>query len=267
MSRPVAYTAKLEISTKFADNQTYPASTYYTPPFKLTNFFRRSNGGIEYMLMNASAGIMAHDNYSIDLELAENTQLLISAQSFEKIHSMPSGDASRHTKIKLAANSCLIFNPLPSIPFANSSFTTTTDINLATASSRLIYSEIISSGRYLRNENFAFRNYTSLLNIYQVKRLVYRDNCQLNPEQQDLTAIGMFEKATHLGNFIFYGFELAEKDFERLQQILNESQLDCAISQLVGNGYLIRVLATGSEATLNLFKTLINQLERYTSII
>lgn len=84
MSKPVAYTAKLEISTKFADNQTYPASTYYTPPFKLTNFFRRSNGGIEYMLMNASAGIMAHDNYSIDLELAENTQLLISAQSFEK---------------------------------------------------------------------------------------------------------------------------------------------------------------------------------------
>lgn len=267
MSRPVAYTAKLEISTKFADNQTYPASTYYTPPFKLTNFFRRSNGGIEYMLMNASAGIMAHDNYSIDLELAENTQLLISAQSFEKIHSMPSGEARRYTQIKLAANSCLIFNPLPSIPFANSAFTTTTDIHLATATSRLIYSEIISSGRYLRNENFAFRNYTSLLNIYLAKRLVYRDNCQLNPAQQDLTAIGMFEQATHLGNFIFYGFELAEKDLDRLQQILNKSQLDCAISQLVGNGYLIRVLATGSEVTLKLFKALINQLEELAGAI
>ena len=77
----------------------------------------------------------------------------------------------------------------------------------------------------------------------------------------------MFEQATHLGNFIFYGFELAEKDLDKLQQILNESQLDCAISQLVGNGYLIRVLATGSEATLKVFKALINQLEELASAI
>lgn len=264
MPRSIAYNARLEIVAKFANNQTYPAVTYYESPFKLTNFFRLADGGIEYMLMNASAGVMTGDNYNLKIELQENTKLLISAQSFEKIHSMPNGQATRKTQINLAANSSLIFTPLPSIPFANSAFITTTEIHLEDNSSRLIYSEIISCGRYLRGERFTFRNYTSVLNIYLAGRLVYRDNCQLLPDQQDLNAIGMFERATHLGNLVLYGIKLVESHLDVIQQILNDSGLDCAISQLAGGGYIIRILTIGSESALNLFKILISQLTQYT---
>jgi urease accessory protein len=263
MPRSIAYNARLEIVAKFANNQTYPAVTYYESPFKLTNFFRLADGGIEYMLMNASAGVMTGDNYNLKIELQENTKLLISAQSFEKIHSMPNGQATRKTQIKLATNSSLIFTPLPSIPFANSAFITTTEIHLEDNSSRLIYSEIISCGRYLRGERFTFRNYTSVLNIYLAGRLVYRDNCQLLPCQQDLNAIGMFEQSTHLGNLVLYGIKLDESYLDAIQQILNNSGLDCAISQLAGGGYIIRILTIGSESALNLFKILIDQLNQY----
>ena len=264
MPRSIAYNARLEIVTKFANNQTYPAVTYYESPFKLTNFFRLADGGIEYMLMNASAGVMTGDTYNLKIELQENTKLLISAHSFEKIHSMPSGQATRKTQIKLATNSSLIFTPLPSIPFANSAFITTTEIHLQDNSSRLIYSEIISCGRYLRGERFTFRNYTSVLNIYLAGRLVYRDNCQLLPDQQDLSTIGMFEQSTHLGNLVLYGIKLVESYLDAIQQKFNNSGLDCAISQLAGGGYIIRILTIGAEAALNLFKILIDQLNQYT---
>lgn len=249
--------AKLEISTVCAESGlTIPERVYYSAPFKLTNFFRLPNGGIEYILMNASAGIMAGDNYQIDLQLAKGSQLLISAQSFEKIHAMPVGTAKRKVNIQIAENASLIYTPLPTIPFQSSVFHSSTEIRLADITSRLIYSDIISSGRTLRNERFAFTQYHNLLSVYLGDKIVYRDNCYLVPTEHNLASCGMFEGYSHLGNLIIYGYLFDPADLAAIQEIINESGLDCGISALTGGGHLVRVLSHGAEPITELFNSI-----------
>lgn len=249
--------AKLEISTVCAESGlTIPEHVYYSAPFKLTNFFRLPNGGIEYILMNASAGIMAGDNYQIDLQLAKGSQLLISAQSYEKIHAMPAGKAKRKVNIQIAENASLIYTPLPTIPFQSSVFHSSTEIRLADISSRLIYSDIISSGRTLRNERFAFTQYHNLLSVYLGDKIVYRDNCYLVPTEQNLASCGMFEGYSHLGNLIIYGYVFNSENLTSIHAAIDESGLDCGISALAGGGYLIRVLSNAAEPITELFNTI-----------
>lgn len=249
--------AKLEINTACTESGlTIPKHVYYSAPFKLTNFFRLPNGGIEYILMNASAGIMAGDNYQIDLQLAKDSQLLISGQSFEKIHAMPVGIAKRKVNIQIAENASLIYTPLPTIPFQDSAFTSTTEIRLLSVSSRLIYADIISSGRVLRNECFAFRQYHNLLSVYLLDKIVYRDNCYLVPIEQNLATCGVFEGYSHLGNLIIYGYILNSENLTSIHLAIDESGLDCGISTLAGGGYLIRVLSNAAEPITELFNTI-----------
>lgn len=249
--------ANLELWVKCSgDGLTIPEHVYYSAPFKLTNFFRLPSGGIEYILMNASAGIMAGDDYQIDLRLAKGSQLLISAQSFEKIHAMSIGTAKRKVSIQIAENADLIYSPLPTIPFQDSAFVSTSEIRLLNESSRLIYSDIISSGRALRNESFAFTQYHNLLSVYLGDKIVYRDNCYLIPNEQQLHEVGMFESYSHLGSLIIYGYLFDDVRLAAIQEIINQSALDCGISALTGGGHLVRALSHGAEPVTELFSSI-----------
>ena len=75
------------------------------------------------------------DNYQIDLQLAKGSQLLISAQSYEKIHAMPAGKAKRKVNIQIAENAKQFILRSPTIPFQSSVFHSSTEIRLADISS------------------------------------------------------------------------------------------------------------------------------------
>ena len=257
-SYSIGYQAKLIITTKYEANLTYPDEVFFTAPFKLVSYFRRNNGAIEYIIMNASAGIMSGDNYLMEVSVNENTKLILTAQSFDKIHDMDGGRAQRTNNIKIANNGYLCYNQLPVIPFTGSSYSGVTNIWLENMSSKLISSEIIACGRVARNEKFNYKFYKSLINIYSAHELIYRDNCVLDPTSSNLSCFGMYENYSHMGMMIIFGFKITSCIKGNIELILANYSLDAGLTNLLNNGYLIRAFANNSEPMLKCFNQITN---------
>lgn len=263
MSNSIGYNGRLEIITKYKNGKTTPAKVFFSSPYKLTNFFQLENGGIEYILMSASAGIMAKDYHEIEIEVGAKSNLALSSQSFEKIHNMENGgSATRNTVIKINENAYLKYMPLPTIPFAGSAFTNTTKITL-TPTSRLIYIDILSCGRALRGEKFAYRYYKSLTNIYLNDTLIYRDNTVFEPEKQNMQSIGMFENYTHLSNVLIYGFSLDEHLLQEINNYLAYTSITGAITKTSTYGYLIRIFDYSAEKLIRYNNHIIKLIEHH----
>ena len=63
--------------------------------------FERENGGIQIMPLCASAGIMAGDSQNFFYHVKEGADLEVLSQSFEKIHKMDEGAASRTIEVQV----------------------------------------------------------------------------------------------------------------------------------------------------------------------
>lgn len=248
--------AELRISTICVSGKTRPEQVFYSAPFKLMNFFETPSGGIEYMVMNASAGIMANDRYEISIEVGKGGQLTLLPQSYEKIHKMDDGEAIRNTKIVVEKNAFFKYISLPMIPFAGSAFRAATTIILADESSQLLYGEILASGRHLRNEKFAYQHYGSCIDIFLKEKLVSRDYSVFTPGTMAMEGYGLFENYTYLANLFIYGFLLSEEKIEKIIQYCEDLKSEVGITPLLGGGYLVRLLDDRAEELIGIFSSI-----------
>ena len=119
--------------------------------------FPKANGGIQIMPVCASAGIMRGDTQEFAYHVGAGADLEVLSQSFDKIHKMDSGSASRHIHIEVEPDAVLYYAPQPVIPFAQSAFDSEMDIHLADVSSRFFLQDIIFDflqiSRLYRSEN------------------------------------------------------------------------------------------------------------------
>ena len=148
----------------------------FTAPYKIMAPFEKENGGIQIMPLCASAGIMEGDSQEFSYHVKEGADLEVLSQSFEKIHKMDEGSASRTISVQVDPHAVLYYYPQPVIPFAQSSFTSTMTIHLADETSRLFLLEIISCGRNAHEERFQYRRFASKVQIFRGQKLIYRDN-------------------------------------------------------------------------------------------
>lgn len=261
MSAGIGYNSRLHIVTEAKNGQTTPKSTFFSAPYKLANYFRLNNGGIEYILMNASAGIMARDNYFLEIEVGNESHVVLSSQSFEKIHKMVDGTAKRETRVKIGKQAYFKYIPLPTIPFAESNFNNVTTIHLQDVTAKLSYLEILSCGRHLRGERFKYKLYKSLIDIYQMDKLVFKDNSVFESEVTNLEGLGMFEGYTHLANLILFGFFISENSTAAIAELFSIYKIDGGVTALLNGGCLIRALANESEVLMRCFQEIIFTLE------
>ncbi|MEN9391440.1 MAG: hypothetical protein RL017_738 [Pseudomonadota bacterium] len=257
----IGYKGQLQISTKACNLLTYPDEVFYTPPFKLTNFFRVAGGGIEYIIMNASAGLMAGDDLTMDIKIQSGSKLSLSSQSYEKVHKMENGFARRISNIVIAKDGYFCYNQLPVIPYCDSALINQTNIHLENLRSKLILSEIIISGRIARNEIFKYNYYHNLINVFCDSKLSYRDNCYLSPAHMDLCNFGFYENYSHMGMMLIYGF--SAHILAAIELIIQNSKTDSGITELLNNGYLIRAFANNAETLTNLFSRITIQLNSH----
>ena len=158
----------------------------FTAPYKIMAPFEKENGGIQIMPLCASAGIMEGDSQEFSYHVKEGADLEILSQSFEKIHKMDEGSASRTISVQVDPHAVLYYYPQPVIPFAQSSFTSTMTIHLADETSRLFLLEIISCGRNAHEERFQYRRFASKVQIFRGQKLIYRDNTCYLPDQMPM---------------------------------------------------------------------------------
>jgi urease accessory protein len=74
------------------------------------------------------------------------------------------------------------------------------EIHLEDESSRLFLMDILSCGRAVSGERFAYRRFSSKVMIWRGAELIYRDNCRYEPERMTMEGLGMYEGFSHMAN-------------------------------------------------------------------
>ena len=217
-------TSEINIKASARDGKTILEDVSFTAPYKIMKPFEKEDGsgGISVMPLCASAGIMAGDVQKFSYVVGTGADLEILSQSFEKIHKMDEGSASREIRVEVAAGGTLWYYPQPVIPFAGSDFDSNMEIYLEDATSKLFLLDILSCGRAVSGERFAYSRFSSKVQIYRGEadgvetvgsadtdgrggKLIYRDNTRYEPERMPMEGLGMYEGYSHMANIFLSG--------------------------------------------------------------
>ena len=192
--------SRISACAALKDGKTILEDLSFTAPYKIMTPFEKENGGIQIMPLCASAGIMAGDSQEFSYHVKEGADLEILSQSFEKIHKMDEGSASRTIEVQVDKNAALYYYPQPVIPFAQSAFDSKMTIHLEDETSKLFLLEILSCGRNAHEERFQYRRFSSKVLLYRGEKLIYRDNTRYEPDKMPMEGIGLYEGYTHMAN-------------------------------------------------------------------
>ena len=210
----------LHLNAGYKDGKTYLQDVHFTAPYKIMRPFERKDGGIQVMLLAASAGIMEGDRQEFQFQIQPGADVEFISQSYDKIHAMKGGCAKRFTHIRVASHASFCFNPQPTIPFADSAFENRMVIDLEDATSAFQMSEIFSCGRYASGERFAYEFYHNLVEIRRGAALIYRDNTRYDPKLLDMAGLGMYEGYTHLLNLFLTRPQHPDTFFREVREYL-----------------------------------------------
>lgn len=237
--------SRVSVCAALKDGKTILEDVSFTAPYKIMSPFQKENGGIQIMPLCASAGIMRGDTQEFIYHVKEGANLDVLSQSFEKIHKMDGGSASRYIRIQVDRHASLSYYPQPVIPFAGSAFDSKIEIHLADASSRLFLLDIISCGRNAHEERFLYRRFSSKVMIFRGEKLIYRDNTRYEPDRMPMEGTGMYEGYTHMANIFLSAIRQEEKsgDFTDKVWELLEKEADCdgGITCLADGDYAVRI--------------------------
>lgn len=225
---------------------------FFTPPLKVIHPFYENHtryGQVaNILLLSVSAGLMNGDCQNIDIHIGRECQVMLSSQSFEKIHDSNGGKCFRRSRIVVEENAYLDVCPLPVLPFARCNFENSTEVFLK-SHAHLSFSEIFAAGRVGLGEIFAFDRFVSRLKIYfcneEKNELVFFDNTYLDPKIQNLSDSCYFADFTHYLNWILVGGDIEVGSLkEGVEALLKDFGLNGGVSQ---NGNLIIIKVLGKE--------------------
>lgn len=230
------------------NNLTVLEDAYYSAPFKIMHPFYENGDFMTIMCLSASAGIMAGDEQDFDIKVKEGAKLEFVSQSYEKIHKMDGGSAKRCANLYVEKNAFLYYNPLPTIPFKDSAFTSNLKVHLEDASSKFILKEILSAGRYARGELFEYRYYHNHIQIEVADELIYLDNTKLEPDSMSLNSIGLYEGYTHLGTLLLCHIPKDYSWIQAVRTLLDEAcDVEGGVTQINDTCSVIRILGRQAE--------------------
>lgn len=235
--------AKLTIEIACLNNITFLKECYNTPPFKVANITEdKKEGTLQLMLMSSSPGILDGDNYQISIRLAAGCKLQLHTQAYQRLFSMKML-AIQNVDVWLDDKASFSFIPQPIVPQALSNFKSRNRYYLSN-NNRFLLGEILTCGRKLNGEIFAFSKYHAITEIFLNGKLVIKENLLLQPAAIDVNAIGQLQGYTHQASLIYLN---ADADIKQLIPILldllsSQNDINFGITAAPVNGLLVRIL-------------------------
>lgn len=258
MSNKFGKTSKLMIEAGFKNDKTILEDVFFTAPFKIMKPFYENQDFMTVMCLTASAGIMAGDDQDFQITLKDHAKVEFISQAYEKIHKMDGGSAQRTATLHIGKDAFLYYNPLPTIPFKDSAFTSKLSVHLEDSSSKFILKEVLSGGRYACGELFEYRYYHNHIQIEEAGKLIYLDNTKLEPNLMALNSIGMYENYTHLGNLILCHISKDATWFQQARTLLDETpNIEGGVTQINDSSIAVRVLGSQAEKVDELLNKLL----------
>jgi urease accessory protein len=231
----------------------------FTSPFKITHpFYEEKTGLLRIMTIAVAAGIMAGDAQDIEISVGTGAEAEVFSQAFEKIHKMEDGQyATRDTHLIVASDARLIYAPLPVIPFAASDFRGEMVVALADDSSRLLLSDVVTSGRVAMGESFQYHSFRNRTRIYRAGDLIYNDNLVIKPAELGQVGVDpsdfcLFEGYTHQSTVLVADPVVGEAFETKVNELLAAEGELAGAATTTGHGLLcVRMLANESEPLLH----------------
>ena len=236
-------TSKLMIKARFNNEKTVLEDVAFTAPFKIMKPFYENQDLMTIMCLTASAGIMEGDEQEFEIFVKEGAKLEFVSQSYEKIHKMNNGSANRTAELYIGKEAYLYYNPLPTLPFKDSAFTSKLKVHLEDDTSQFILKEVLSAGRCARGELFQYRYYHNHIQIEESDKIIYVDNTKFHPTCMSLNSLGMYEQYTHFGTLLLCHIPKDTKWFHAVRTLLDATDnLEGGVTQVNTAMIVIRVL-------------------------
>ncbi|WP_284644628.1 urease accessory protein UreD [Paenibacillus silviterrae] len=204
-------------------------------------------------LMDASPGILAGDRYELKWEFGENSQVLLTNQSYTKVHparTSPGAEArpsEQHQRFALRSGAYVEYMPEPLMLYKDAVFDSETVIELEQGS-HLLWSEVLCPGRTHRGEQFDYELYQSRLSVFLQEELIYSARQRIAPALHTPRQLGSWDRHTHLGTFLFFSEQANQELADRFREWLNPADqpaspsLSCGVSHTYKHGMAISIL-------------------------
>jgi urease accessory protein len=249
--------SSLHIKAGFKNGRTYLKESYATHPYKVANVTEdKSADLLKLMLMSSSPGVLDNDKYEFEIDVEANAKLVLTTQGYQRLFAMKSG-ASQKVIIKVGDDGCFTYLPHPGVPHEGSDFSSDNTIHLA-EKHKLLWSEITTCGRKLSGEEFKFRRYKNMTDIYIKDRLIVRENVLLEPSKRKIHSIGQLENYSHQSSLLYLcnNARIEQLVEECNELLLMEDGIIFGVSRLAVNGLVIRMLGYKGEQLYNLHNAL-----------
>lgn len=245
VTNSTAYSASLRVTCRLVDGVTQVVERYHQVPLKISKTFREELSSRLWMYMvDVSPGMLDGDGYELAFQLEAGTHLVLTNQSFTKVHPTPYHMATLDAHYQIGRDATLEYFPEPTIPYAGSRFRSTQRFDLEHGAS-LIYADITTPGRTHRDEKFAFTEFASAVEVYREGRLLVWDHFRLEPQRDRHTLIGAFEHYSHSGSLWLVTqrpFKAVMADVRQLAYSKQNENLLVGVSELQEQGFCVRVL-------------------------
>lgn len=250
--------SKLMIVAGFKDGRSYLKDAYFSRPFRIANVGQyKTDKDLYLMIMSASPGLLDNDHYDISIKVEGCTRLQLQSQAYQRLHNMQEG-ATQKILITLEQGSAFSYVPHPIVPHRDSKFKSHTVAHLQ-KNCQFLLSEIITCGRKHSGEVFRFTYLQNLLEVYDQRKLLLKDNLFLQPKRLPLNTIGQLDGFTHQGVLVYIstGVEAADLYANEVAHLLEKEKDVCyGISGIAANGFVLRILGNGGEQLLNCFASI-----------
>ena len=249
--------AALHIDTFCREGKTCLGNAYVTPPLKLMNITEdKSSGKLHLMMMSSSPGILDGDDYTLKIKVVEHGFLQLHTQSYQRIFNMQQG-AVQTMEVVLGTGATFVYLPHPCVPHEQSVFKTYNKLYLQD-NCTLLWGEILTCGRMLKEEVFRYHTYHSITDIYKNDRLIIKENLFMQPGTIDPLAMGQMEGFTHQAGMIVLKNDLGEVP-ETIHEYLSKIEgIRFGISTTPANGIIIRILGYKAEQLHDTLKQIAN---------
>ncbi len=237
----------LRATARQVDNRTILTERYHDAPLKITKtFYEEQSGCLQLYIMDVSPGLLDGDSYELNLQLHDNTHLIVTNQSFTKIHPTPRTSAGMIHNLHIGKGAVLEFFPEPTIPYAGSRFEGRIKVELGEGAT-LLYADIVTPGRIHRGEQFQYDSFTSRFEVSREQQLLAWDHFLLKPAIHHYRGIGAMEDYTHIGTFWIITDIASHNLLDRIRSLLSaphaeESILAGASLIASGQGIVVRML-------------------------
>ncbi|MFL9829748.1 urease accessory protein UreD [Flavobacterium sp. ST-87] len=243
--------SKVSIEAEVKNGLTQLKSAFFNTPFKVVDIREdKKNPLLELILMSSSPGVLDEDELYFDFTLHENSQMEFTTQSFQRLFTMEKS-AFQETNVTLKTNSFLCYLPHPCVPHKGSSFKSSNTIYLEKNAS-VLWGEIFTCGRKLKEEVFEFKQFQPLTKIYQENRLVFFENLYLKPSESNPVNLGQYEGFTHQLSVVFLNESCDVKNLKKqLDTYLEDKNCVFGISETPTNGLVVKILHDKAEKLLS----------------